>query len=316
MIKQQREWLIEQLAKFGLEQVDELVDYLLQCEDEAVLEEYLSGLLGKSEKTEAFLQELFGEQKSIRDKKEPENVVPSSSTNNIVKGDRKIQRTKGRKKSNFYSKSSKISSIEKGENSCVPFIPNCLCCGKVIMEQTSSCNFCGWSPVEDYESFGKTLWGETFREAIVNCSRSKGNRYSIATGHEGYGGHSEYMEDSSDSEELDEMDYEILSKKERLLELERNPTERLKVFDENVDYFDLSSYSELDDEQKRKVERKREEQNRIAKEREEGVRTTFDIEGKLVYHSERSERPYFNPLLPGPSPLFIAASPKQRNRKG
>ncbi|GJD09673.1 hypothetical protein Gasu2_39130 [Galdieria sulphuraria] len=266
----QREWLIEQLAKFGLKQVDELVDYLLQCEDESVLEEYLSGLLGTSEQTDTFLQELFGKQRSKPDEEELERIVPSNNDKNILKSDKKVQRTKGRKKSKLYSGSSKLSpSTEKSENSNVPFIRNCICCGKVIMEHTSSCNFCGWSPVKDSENFGKTLWSETFKEAVVNCSRSRRNRLFAATRSEGYGEFSEYTEDSSDSDELDEIDYEILSKKERLLELERNPTERLKVFDENIDYFDLTSYNQLDEELKRKVEEKNAKEIRIAKEREE-----------------------------------------------
>lgn len=313
-MKQQREWLTEQLStRFGLEQVDELVEYLLQCEDETVLKEYLGGLLGKGEQTDALLQELFGKNNHWN-KQEPETNAFPDGNNKLLKDDRKVVKEKGHKGSKFSSKK-KLSS-EKNDNSNKPYMRNCLCCGKVIMEYASKCDFCGWSPEEDAERYGKELWGETWREAVLSCTRSKRNPRLFANGNEVSKQEDEDVSELSDSdEELDEIDYEILSKKERLLEMERNPRERLQVFDENRDYFDVSSYHLLDEVQKKEWIERNNEQLRIAKERKESVKTTFDIEGKLVYQVDRSDRPSFNPFLPGPPPTFIATSTSEQPKQ-
>jgi chemotaxis protein histidine kinase CheA len=299
---QQREWLIKQLTKYGLEQVDELVDYLLQCEDKVILKEYLVGLLGNDEEAEALVQELFAKQEATNEQTDGKGKDTPGYNKKVHKG---------RKKS--YGPSKDSSSTEKDNKASTPFMRNCLCCGKVIMEYISRCSFCGWSPEEDAEKYGKALWEETFREATLSNSRSKRNRRKVESNN-GPPQQDEYWNDSSDSEEMDEIDYEILSTKERLLELERNPIERLRVLDENTDYFDLSVYNQLREEEKNKLQM--EQQVEKAKELEESAYTTFDMEGKVVYPSSTDKRPCLNPLLPGPSPLFIPTSTESRHQKG
>eukprot|EP00871_Galdieria_phlegrea_P005835 jgi/Galph1/739/GphlegSOOS_G5482.1 len=284
-----KQWVVEQLQSFGLEGVDELVEYLLQCQDEQVLIEYLTSLLGPSERTNRFLNEFE------KKRKEQNLVYEIAKQNKNTQG--KEQNKKMRKIKT--KKGVKVNSNQKLQPSD-GFIRNCLCCGKVVMDYAKCCPFCEWSPSINPEKFRQRIWGNSFREALLSSSRIK--RRTVERDMHSNEETWDEISDESSGSELNEIDHEILARKERLLELERNAASRLAIFDDQRDYYDMSSNIWLDEEQLEKQ-----------------ISIAIDSEGKVVYRRmdnslQDTERPYHNPFLPGPSPVFIPSNTTKQHK--
>jgi len=196
------------------------------------------------------------ERNSVAVQQEPKALTEISEAKDVAKGKANATRKKKGAKVISLAEAAKGSIVLQSGLPCDcqarrhKLIANCLSCGKIICEQTGEgpCSFCG---------------------ALVLREGSN------------YAGLGEVAFPVSEGEAAAE------AFKNRLVQYDRNATERTVVIDDQSDYYDVEGNAWISEEEKQLLRKKQEEIEEADRARRNKLVVTFDLVGRKVVMTEQ-----------------------------
>lgn len=282
-------WICNELSRLlRCEIGEDVASQLLAMESKSALENHVKALIDfSSPKAEPFLSgvlELWEEDH----KDEKKNPLPSVQKNKNDASDVHAQNSpsKSGKKTNFvplFGTDGKDRTAAKlpGRHACEcqaskhDLVNNCIECGRIVCEQEGSgpCFFCGnlvCSSREEQILSSHSKKGQRLRDQLMSRSQfTSGN-----------------LQDSNSVAEEENLK-KAIEHKEKLLEFDKNSVKRTRVIDDENDYFTTTGNKWLNDEEKKLLQKKGEEQRaqRFAS-RLGPCKVTFDFANKKVFEVE------------------------------